>query len=272
MAENPIIEDSSIPAPSLSSSTVVDRPTSPSPTAYSFTASELRQRGVAIDTSSSSNTSASSNPHAEVSSSPSSSDVFECNICIDTATIDPVVTLCGHLYCWECLHHWMTSGRSMANTCPVCKSLISNDKIIPIFVRGGSNSDPRTRPTDLPNRPQPQRQEAPVNQGQSFFQGLFNNNNGGGSGGIQFSAGFGPLGLLSLFGFPMFHLQFGQPGVGVGAGGHGGSTAATGEQQQNQQYGVPNNNNGALSHQQREFISRLFMMISILIIISILFG
>ena len=28
---------------------------------------------------------------------------FECNICLELAQ-DPVVTLCGHLYCWPCLY------------------------------------------------------------------------------------------------------------------------------------------------------------------------
>ena len=29
--------------------------------------------------------------------------LFDCNICLETAH-DPVVTLCGHLYCWPCLY------------------------------------------------------------------------------------------------------------------------------------------------------------------------
>ena len=29
--------------------------------------------------------------------------VFECNICLDLAS-HPVITLCGHLYCWPCLY------------------------------------------------------------------------------------------------------------------------------------------------------------------------
>src|ERR1700737_3272066 len=28
---------------------------------------------------------------------------FDCNICFDAAR-DPVVTQCGHLYCWACIH------------------------------------------------------------------------------------------------------------------------------------------------------------------------
>lgn len=28
---------------------------------------------------------------------------YDCNICYDTAR-EPVVTLCGHLFCWPCLY------------------------------------------------------------------------------------------------------------------------------------------------------------------------
>lgn len=31
------------------------------------------------------------------------STAFDCNICFETPT-DPVVTRCGHLYCWKCLY------------------------------------------------------------------------------------------------------------------------------------------------------------------------
>ena len=31
------------------------------------------------------------------------SSPFECNICLELAR-DPVVTYCGHLYCWPCIY------------------------------------------------------------------------------------------------------------------------------------------------------------------------
>ena len=31
---------------------------------------------------------------------------FECNICYEVAR-EPVVTLCGHLYCWPCIYRWV---------------------------------------------------------------------------------------------------------------------------------------------------------------------
>lgn len=34
------------------------------------------------------------------------SSAFECNICLELAK-DPIVTLCGHLYCWPCLYRWV---------------------------------------------------------------------------------------------------------------------------------------------------------------------
>lgn len=65
----------------------------------------------------------------------SGSDAFECSICLEQAT-EPVVTLCGHLFCWPCLAKWMDGPMSAHNTCPVCKSLISRDSIVPLYGRG----------------------------------------------------------------------------------------------------------------------------------------
>jgi hypothetical protein len=80
----------------------------------------------------------------------------------------------------------MNSMQAKANTCPVCNSLITKDKIIPIYAKGASQSanDPRKReftPGDGDGggeRPQGQRTEAP-NMNQNPFS-FFPFNLGGG--------------------------------------------------------------------------------------------
>lgn len=47
----------------------------------------------------------------------------------------PVVTPCGHLYCWPCLYTWLQ--RSAA--CPVCKGRIDESKVIPLYDVGGED-------------------------------------------------------------------------------------------------------------------------------------
>ncbi|KAF8359672.1 rnf-5 [Pristionchus pacificus] len=105
---------------------------------------------------------------------------FECNICLDTAK-DAVVSHCGHLFCWPCLVQWLDT-RPNRQVCPVCKALISRDKVIPLYGRGGNETDPRDK---VPPRPRAQRQEAP--QG---FPG-FHFGDGTGQGGMHFSLGIG---------------------------------------------------------------------------------
>ena len=68
---------------------------------------------------------------------------FACNICLDTAS-DPVLTLCGHLYCWPCIYQWM-EARGVQASCPVCKVQLSEERILPVYGRGRTPraSDPR---------------------------------------------------------------------------------------------------------------------------------
>ena len=66
--------------------------------------------------------------------------MFECNICLETAK-EPVVSKCGHLYCWPCIYTWMNQPRETM-VCPVCKSGISADSVIPIYTKE-NNEDPR---------------------------------------------------------------------------------------------------------------------------------
>lgn len=148
---------------------------------------------------------------------------FECNICFDLAQ-DPVITLCGHLYCWPCLYRWL-QVHSHSHECPVCKALVEEEKVIPLYGRGKTPVDPRSKPipgVEIPNRPQGQRPEMPTPSEDinlsNFLFGLM-----GGFMPIA-SATFSNVGVSAGFGGvfpPFFGFQFnGFPG----AGGYGGSS------------------------------------------------
>ncbi|MFS7911544.1 putative Zinc finger, RING-type [Helianthus anomalus] len=85
---------------------------------------------------------------------------FECNICFDLAQ-DPIVTLCGHLFCWPCLYKWLHI-HSHSQECPVCKALIEEEKLVPLYGRGKTSTDPRSKSVpgvEIPHRPAGQRPE-----------------------------------------------------------------------------------------------------------------
>ncbi|KAK8529609.1 hypothetical protein V6N12_060387 [Hibiscus sabdariffa] len=67
---------------------------------------------------------------------------FDCNICLDSVQ-DPVVTLCGHLYCWPCIYKWLRFQTISTENldqrrqqCPVCKAEVSQTTLIPLYGRG----------------------------------------------------------------------------------------------------------------------------------------
>lgn len=79
---------------------------------------------------------------------------FECNICFDPAQ-DPVVTTCGHLFCWRCLYLWFQQQPN--HQCPVCKAKIEKENVIPVYSRGGSRSDHAFhRADDVPDADEPE--------------------------------------------------------------------------------------------------------------------
>ena len=98
---------------------------------------------------------------------------FSCNICFESV-VEPVVTQCGHLYCWPCLYKWLEPGltlqersslgilsagagihnnntTSSRRVCPVCKSSTSLQSLVPIYVRS----------SDQDEADEPQQQEPP---------------------------------------------------------------------------------------------------------------
>ncbi|GLT73834.1 hypothetical protein SLA2020_456670 [Shorea laevis] len=137
---------------------------------------------------------------------------FECNICFELAQ-DPIVTLCGHLFCWPCLYKWLHI-HSHSQECPVCKALIEEEKLVPLYGRGKSSTDPRSRSipgVNIPNRPSGQRPEtAPPPEPNYFPQSGFGFTGGFGGLAPAATARFGNFTLPAAFGGFMpslFNLQ-----------------------------------------------------------------
>lgn len=84
---------------------------------------------------------------------------FDCNICLDLAK-EPVVTCCGHLFCWPCLYRWL-HVHSDAKECPVCKGEVTMKNVTPIYGRGGSARETEEDSAlKVPHRPQARRVES----------------------------------------------------------------------------------------------------------------
>ncbi|CAH2058425.1 unnamed protein product [Thlaspi arvense] len=83
---------------------------------------------------------------------------FDCYICLDLSK-DPVVTNCGHLYCWSCLYRWLQV--SEAKECPVCKGEVTVKTLTPIYGRGKNKRESEeVSDAKIPSRPQARRMES----------------------------------------------------------------------------------------------------------------
>ncbi|TKY49516.1 E3 ubiquitin-protein ligase RMA2 [Spatholobus suberectus] len=88
--------------------------------------------------------------------------LFDCNICLDMAR-DPVLTCCGHLFCWPCFYK-LSCAYSNAKECPVCKGEVTEEGIIPIYgnarVDSISHFDRNETGFRVPVRPRARRMES----------------------------------------------------------------------------------------------------------------
>ncbi|XP_072984201.1 E3 ubiquitin-protein ligase RMA1H1-like [Typha latifolia] len=92
---------------------------------------------------------------ATISNGSSSNGCFDCNICFDFA-VEPVVTLCGHLYCWPCIYKWLHQQQQQnqqQQQCPVCKASLSRDALVPLYGRGGQSAAKSNQSLGIPSRP-----------------------------------------------------------------------------------------------------------------------
>ncbi|KAE8688898.1 omega-6 desaturase, endoplasmic reticulum [Hibiscus syriacus] len=84
---------------------------------------------------------------------------FDCNICLDLAR-EPVVTCCGHLFCWRCIH-LLLDVHSDAKECPVCKKEVTVKTLTPIYGRGKIDLEPEDDSSlKVPPRPAAWRVES----------------------------------------------------------------------------------------------------------------
>ncbi|KAH8611792.1 Zinc finger C3HC4 type (RING finger) Ring finger domain [Trypanosoma vivax] len=85
---------------------------------------------------------------------------FSCPICYNTAA-QPVVTRCGHLFCWGCLSRWLRRPSALPE-CPTCRGRVDEriqGDIIPLYGMGKHAETPSTSQ---------QSSKAPPNNGQRW--------------------------------------------------------------------------------------------------------
>ncbi|KAG6976936.1 hypothetical protein JG688_00000877 [Phytophthora aleatoria] len=157
----------------------------------------------------------------------------------------PVVTLCGHLYCWPCLYQWMQSH----SECPVCKAGVSEQNVIPVYARGADAADPRTHQqvpdSGIPHRPRGQRPDAEqLRRRRPFNFGIFNGNGQGNAFSMSPTIGFFP----ALFGVPY------QPPAPV----------------THHQDGTPLTAQEARQQMQQAFLSRFLLIVGSLVILCLI--
>ncbi|KAL6495652.1 hypothetical protein OROGR_030215 [Orobanche gracilis] len=81
---------------------------------------------------------------------------YDCNICLDMAK-EPVLTCCGHLFCWPCFYQ-VSNVDSTSKECPVCMGEVSESTVIPIYGDGGNERVSGIE--EIPPRPKAPRVES----------------------------------------------------------------------------------------------------------------
>ncbi|XP_042017540.1 helicase-like transcription factor [Salvia splendens] len=84
---------------------------------------------------------------------------YDCIICLEFAR-EPVLTTCGHLFCWACFYQ-VSNVDSTSKECPVCKGEVSEGTVIPIYGNGESERVCETESgLKIPPRPKAHRVES----------------------------------------------------------------------------------------------------------------
>eukprot|EP00835_Amoeboradix_gromovi_P001298 NODE_56_length_25944_cov_0.235287.p12 type:complete len:180 gc:universal NODE_56_length_25944_cov_0.235287:468-1007(+) len=104
----------------------------------------------------------------------SSNIAFQCSICFELA-YSPVVTKCGHLYCFKCIKSWFDINYKL--TCPVCKVNSGFNQLIPIYTNFDEKHDFDSKLPEIPQEEYNHRNRPNRNPFQHFnpFSGYMNN-------------------------------------------------------------------------------------------------
>ncbi|KAF4397724.1 hypothetical protein G4B88_027593 [Cannabis sativa] len=89
-----------------------------------------------------------------------SGDFFDCNICLEIA-MEPILTCCGHLFCWPCFYH-LPYEHGNVKECPVCAGEVVESALVPIYGNGDNKYSRKSKESGLefPPRPQAKRTES----------------------------------------------------------------------------------------------------------------
>ncbi|CAL1396260.1 unnamed protein product [Linum trigynum] len=198
---------------------------------------------------------------------------FECNICFELAQ-DPIVTLCGHLFCWPCLYKWL-HFHSQCRECPVCKALVEEEKLVPLYGRGKTSTDPRSKSipgVNIPNRPAGQRPEtAPPPEPNNHFA----------QHGFGFMGGFAPMATARFGSFTLSAAFAGLIPSLFNLPGHGFPDAAMYGAASGFPYGFTNSFHGGHAHmyppdhgqgQQDVNLKRLLFLIAFCVLLALLWN
>lgn len=85
---------------------------------------------------------------------------FDCNVCLDMA-VEPVLTCCGHLFCWPCFYN-LPYDHLDVKECPICGGEVTVTSLVPIYgnTDGNCARKPKESGLEAPPRPRAQRVES----------------------------------------------------------------------------------------------------------------
>lgn len=112
---------------------------------YKMNSSHLVKKALEMDT--------------EHKKSGSGGDFYDCNICLYMAK-DPILTCCGHLFCWSCFYRLSYSHENVKE-CPACKGDVTDKSIIPIYGNDNSSMSTSKSKSKEPGFELPPRPKAP---------------------------------------------------------------------------------------------------------------